>query len=319
MRLDARSRRFARGAHGSPSSRRARPLKGRSAVSIVGVEDEGVKSAVRRALRLIGGVRGIVKPGDKVLIKPNYMMPKHPRTAVTTDPRVVEAVADTVVEAGGNPIIGEGSVVGHDTGVSFRVVGAREISERTGVPLIDLNRDEAVEVEVPGGKALRSVKIARTVLECDRIIGVPKIKTHHSTLVTCCLKNMKGVIPGREKHVTHLSGLHQAIVDLNKVVKPDLSIVDGILSMEGPGPGFGRPVPTNLIVAGFDPVAVDSTVCRIMDIDPSDVLHIRLAAEQGLGVMEAGAIEIRGIGIEEAMRHFVRPPVTIASLEKFAY
>ena len=294
-------------------------MQRQSVVSIVEVEKRDVELAVEEAVALVGGIGKIVKSSDKVLIKPNYSMPRHPRTAVTTEPEVVAAVVDIVREAGGDPIIGEGSVVGHDTTVAFRVVGAEEISKRNDVPLIDLNKDEGVEVEIPGGKALKKIRIAKTVLECDIIINVPKIKTHHSTLVTCSLKNMKGVLPAREKHVTHLSGLHQAIVDLNKIVKPDLTVVDGVLSMEGNGPSFGKPVATNLIIAGFDPVAVDSTVCRIMGIDPSEVVHVRLAAEQGLGVIEPCAIEIRGVKVEAVGKCFMKPSIPMASLECIGY
>jgi len=294
-------------------------LKRQSVVSIIKVGEEGVEQAVEEALELVGGIRSVVKPGEKVLIKPNYSLPRHPSTAVTTAPEVVSAVVELVMEAGGDPVIGEGSVVGHYTTMAFRVAGAEEISKRYGVPLVDLNGDEGVEVEIPNGKALKKVRVAKTALECDTIINVPKIKTHHSTLVTCSLKNMKGVLPAREKHVTHFSGLHQAIVDVNKVVRPNLNVVDGVLSMEGNGPSFGKPVATNLIVAGFDPVAVDSTICRAMGIDPKEVIHIRLAAEQGLGIMDKGAIEVRGFKAEDMRRDFARPSVPMASMESFGY
>jgi len=294
-------------------------LKHQSVVSIIKVGEEGVGHAVEEALKLIGGIRSVVKPGEKVLIKPNYSLPRHHGTAVTTSPEVVSAVVELVMEAGGDPVIGEGSVVGHYTTMAFRVTGAEEIGKRYGVPLVDLNGDEGVEVEIPNGKALKKVRVAKTALECDAIINVPKIKTHHSTLVTCSLKNMKGVLPAREKHVTHLSGIHQAIVDVNKVVRPDLNIVDGVLSMEGNGPSFGKPVATDLIIAGFDPVAVDSTVCRAMGIDPKEVIHVWLAAEQGLGIMDQSAIEVRGFKMEDVRRNYARPSVPLASMESVGY
>lgn len=124
-----------------------------------------------------------------------------------------------------------------------------------------------------------------------------------NTGVTLGMKNMFGLLPGKYKGKYHLKGISKVVVDINTVLRPALTVIDGFVGMEGRGPSGGTPVQMNLIIAGTDPVATDATACRIMDINPFDISHIRKAYEKGLGSSEA---QIVGEKLETVKRAFKR-------------
>ncbi len=280
-------------------------------VSIVRVQDEDIEGAVRSAAKQAGGLDTLIGRGSTVLIKPNVLRPLESGTGILTDARVTEAVVKIAKER--NPrriIIGEGASVGYDfpdfrdTLDAFKMSGTEDVAQRCGVELIDLNRDQTVEVEIPDAYVMKKFTVAKTALEADVIISVPVLKTHVRTAITCSLKNMKGILPGLEKRRTHQCGLDRAIVDLNKAVKPHFTVVDAVNCMEGTWEYPRDRVNLNLVVAGADPVAVDTTCARIMRLDPAMVLHIQLAQEKGLGTADPSQIEVRGLRVEEVARRF---------------
>ncbi|MBC8229984.1 DUF362 domain-containing protein, partial [bacterium] len=230
-------------------------------VSIVRI-DNSVEVAVEEAVNLVGGLSAMVSPGDTVLIKPNCIREEPSYMGTTTNIQVIKAAVRLVKEAGAIPIVGEASGNQYDTEAVFKNLGLREALG--DVKVLDLDKEEIVNVNIKGAKALKRVGIAKAVLEADFIIGLPLLKTHMTTMITIGMKNMMGVLPQREKWNMHLSGLHQALVDLNRIVKPDLVIVDGVTGMEGLGPTIGTPVQMELILAGKDVVAVDSVGSAVM-------------------------------------------------------
>jgi len=280
-------------------------------VSIVRVQNEDIEGAVRSAVKQAGGLDALIGRDSIVLVKPNVLRPLESGTGILTDARVTEAVVKMTKERDPRRIIiGEGASVGYDfpdfrdTLDAFKMSGTEEVAQRCGVELIDLNRDESVEVEVPDAYVMKKFRVAKTALEADVIISIPVLKTHVRTAITCSLKNMKGVLPGLEKRRTHQCGLDRAIVDLNKAVKPDLTVVDAVNCMEGTWEYPRDRLTLNLIVAGADPVAVDATCARIMRLDPAMVLHIQLAQEKGLGTADPSEIEVKGLRVEEVARRF---------------
>jgi len=172
-------------------------------VSIVRVHHENVEDAVRKAVSLTDGFETVAWEGAKVLVKPNVALPAKTGTGIVTDARIVEAVTKLVVER--NPkrvVIGEGSSVGYDLPIRLdsihcmEAAGVGEVARKLGVELVDLNRDERVNVRTPDAFVMERFAIARTALEADVIISLPVIKTHIRTGITCGLKNMKGIIAG---------------------------------------------------------------------------------------------------------------------------
>lgn len=271
-------------------------------------------STVREAVELVGGLGELVTYRTRVLVKPNLVRPSESGTGVITDSRVTEAVCTLVLEQHpARVVIGEGAGYGYDvsgaradTLDAFMRSGTSGVAERLGIDYIDLNRDDAVDVAIPGCYVMDSVKIAKTVVESDVIISVPTLKTHRRTIVTLSLKNMKGVMPSREKRKTHQLGLERAIVDLNTLVKPDFTVVDGLVGLGGLWEGEDTEN-MNLILAGHDPVAVDAVGATIMGFDPSRILMLELAGERGLGTLDMTRIETRGERPAAVAKRFIDP------------
>jgi uncharacterized protein (DUF362 family) len=272
---------------------------------------EDVELAVRKAISLAGGLDEIVTRGSTVLVKPNVSSCERSGSGKVTDARVTEAVTKIVLEKRPKSVvIAEGSAVGYDfpdlqdTMKALEESGTKEVAEKLGVRLVDLNADRHREVEVPNPLIMNSVKIAETVLDSDVIISVPVMKTHIRTGVTLSLKNMKGSMPGAEKKKTHRLGLELAIADLNSVVRPHYSVVDGLVGMEGLWEYPDDCISMGLVGAGRDPVAVDSIFAQVMGVRPTDIMHLVYSQRKGLGIYDPGAIETVGLPVQEVRRQF---------------
>lgn len=253
-----------------------------------------------RALKLVRG-DVVIQPDERVLIKPNCVRPAAPETGVTTDGRVVDAVIEFLLGAGIRDIvIAEGGNPGTDK--AFRLTGLSEVAERRDVPLINLNEDEWEEIPIPGAAALERVRIARTVLDSDRIINVPKLKIHHMAQVTLSLKNLMGVIVDNRGRVMH-ERLHEKIVDLASMFRPALNVVDGIVGAEL-DEVVGEPVHSNVVIAGVDMVSVDAVGSAVMGLYPNDIRHVQMAAERGLGVARLDRIDVVGESIASVRTRF---------------
>jgi len=241
----------------------------------------------------------VLPKGKPVLIKPNYINAKHPSTGITTDSRVIEGVVKFLKQHHvKDVIIGEGSGFA-DTFKAFQVAGVDAIAEKWNVKLVDLNKDEFVEVRPANPLALKKAKIAKTVLE-STIISVPKLKPHRLARVTLSLKNMMGAVtPKGSMH----NPLSKKLVDLASIIKPSVAVIDGIIAGEGHETS-GNPVEMNLVIAGIDPVAVDAVGAAVMSIPPEKVKHLRLAKEIGLGTSDLKQIDILGEPIEKVKKKF---------------
>jgi uncharacterized protein (DUF362 family) len=257
-------------------------------------------SMTRQAFTLINA-DDVLHPDDRVLIKPNCVVPKPPTTGTTTDARVVEGVIAFAKACGVSHItIAEGGNPGTDR--AFEVTGLREIADRHDVPLININTDDAVPIEIPTAQALRQVMVSRTVLESTCIVNVPKLKIHHMTQVTLSIKNLMGVIVGNRGAIMH-PHIDTKLVDLARVIRPALNIVDGLIGAEM-DETYGRPVPVGVVIAGTDMVAVDTVGAAVMGVVPSTVRHLQLATEQGLGIGEIAKIEVCGEDISAVATRF---------------
>jgi uncharacterized protein (DUF362 family) len=265
-----------------------------------------IQGAIRKAIDLIGGLDDIISRKDLVLINPSWVAPPtDPQSAVITSPEVTRAVADIVRDFGAMPIIAESSAVGVDTEKVIANSGYEEL-RREGYEVIDLKSRPTVTVNIQGGEVLKTVETFDLVARADVIISLPKMKTHDQTEITCSLKKLKGLVSDEQKRRMHKIGVFKGVVDVNMLLKPRLSIVDAILCQEGLGPIFGRPVEMDLIIAGKDPVAVDSICGQIMGYEPGEVLITKFAAERGVGVMDNELIELVGEPLENVRRRFMR-------------
>jgi len=277
---------------------------------------EEIDAAVRQAVSLAGGLQDVVRSGDTVVIKPNLVVARPPDSGATTDPRVCRAIADMVRERGGRAVIAESSFVGLDTEAAIETAGYAQL-RRDGYEVMDLKNKavERVTVPVPHGKALKEVLLPRIVVEADAVITVPKMKTHDQSGATLGVKNMKGILPDVWKRKFHrVYGVFQSTADLLTVVKPSLSVVDGIVAMQGVGPAFGEAVEMNLIIAGKDVVAVDAVTGAAMGFQVEEMGCVREAAHMGLGTADLAEIDVTGEPLAAVRRRFKRSEEAIGEV-----
>ncbi|MFA5772337.1 MAG: DUF362 domain-containing protein [Thermoplasmata archaeon] len=284
-----------------------------SIVSIVKCEDYAkADAAVRKAAELIGGMKKIVKKDDTVLLKPNVLMPKPPEAAVTTHPEIIRTMINLVKEAGGIPVIGDGCGSAYSTSTAFKASGIEEIANENGVELINFEKSGMYKLDNPNGEILKSVIVAKPVIDADVIISLPKLKTHMLTIYTGAVKNFYGAIPSTMKRHTHYTAtssekFSEAVVDIYSMIKPDMAIMDGILGMEGSGPSAGKPIKSNLIAAGYDCVSVDAVCSAIIEFEPLKIHTTRIASSRGLGEGRLENIEIVGESIKNVKIRFKKP------------
>ena len=269
-----------------------------TSVSIVRcTEYDGTKvlAAVRRAVDLLGGIGTVVRPGDRVLIKPNLLKSSPPEAAVTTHPEIVRAVIRLVREAGGRPTVGDSPGIG-DLRRVCRKAGLLAVLAEEGVELADFETAAGLK----GQGRFQRFEVARSASDADVIINLPKLKTHGMTVLTGAVKNLFGCIPGTRKVQWHFNtgvnreAFMQMLVDLSALLKPRLSIMDAVVGMEGNGPGSGDPRKIGILLAGADPVAVDAVAGAIVGIDPEQLPVLRAAAAAKVGETVLERITISG-------------------------
>ena len=176
--------------------------------------------------------------------------------------------------------------------------------ERNGVEYVNLRHvKDRVKLDIPDAETLNSITVPRIVTE-SAIVSAAKLKTHMSTTVTLGMKNMFGLLPHKLKGKYHVKGISGVIVDINTILKPALTVIDGFVAMEGRGPSDGTPVQMDLIIAGTDTVATDATACRVMGFDPHEISHVHRAYEKGLGNIDD--VQILGEKLEYVVRPFLR-------------
>jgi len=271
----------------------------RTKVSVISCRDykaESLDRSIGESLELIGGLDKFVKPGMKVLLKPNLLSAKSPDRAITTHPELVASVAREVRKSGADVIVGD-SPGGAKRGVKrvWENTGMLAMAKRENLELVNFEATGVVKFEING----RAYYLAKPAIEADLIISLPKLKTHVLTLMTGGVKNMFGLIPGFRKGEYHKKAprpheFAQIVVDILSLRPPALTIMDAVLTMEGDGPSSGSPRWTNLILASADPVAIDVVASDIIGLQPDTVPTTKLAAEAGLGIGWIEALEIVG-------------------------
>jgi len=184
------------------------------------------KYMVLKVLEDINIVKDIPAKDSKIGIKPNLVLAKPAESGATTSPELVEGLIEYLLSHGfKNITILEGSWVGDRTSRAFDVCGYTDISKKYNIPLVDLQKDKYTDYHVKG----INLSLCNKIMELDYLINMPVLKGHCQTNITCALKNLKGCIPDKEKRRFHTMGLHKPIAYLNKALKQDLIIVDGLI------------------------------------------------------------------------------------------
>ena len=281
---------------------------------------------VREAVNLAGGLTGKIKLGDHVVIKPNLFAPYPP--PISVDRRVVASMVKMAREAGAGRVtviegVSMGTLMkrvrpsltpcamsrGFKTSEVMRMLGITKAVEEAGGEVLGAEDAEKVEVDIPGGIALHRVNYPKVVLDADYFINLPAMKTHTMTMVTLSIKNLQGLLDERGRYYSHRDDLQQHMVDISKIRKPDLVLLDGLLAMEGDGAGEGgKAVEMGVIMAGTDTVALDCIASMCMGIEnPLIVSTTRLAGHDGLGTANPFLIDVVGTPVSEVKRKFQLP------------
>lgn len=272
------------------------------------------RRAVDEAIELLGGMRKFIKPGNKVVIKPNYVMKKKPGEAATTHPEFLHAVICAAEEAGGRVTIAE------SPGGPYNVQALKSVYSECGAyeavngTNAVLNTDTSfTEVSYPDGHTVKNIPIINPILDADVIISLPKLKTHAMTAYTGAVKNLFGTIPGTHKAELHFrlnerTAFCSMLVDLYECVKPTLSIMDGIWGMEGNGPTSGKSRHIGLVLAAENGHALDLAACRIIDYSPDEVETVHEAILRGLCAENADELDVLGEDINNLIiKDFEKP------------
>jgi uncharacterized protein (DUF362 family) len=283
-------------------------------VSVVKTDENRIDEAVNKTVDLISGLEAI-KGKKNVSIKPNLCTPKSSASGATTDRRIVEALVrkiNSVMSCKINIVETNNSKASADQ--TFDYLGYDALSQRyKNVRCVNLSKDAKVRVHI-NGEIFSSMRVPESMIFSDCLISVAKLKTHVDYLYTGVLKNQYGFLLG--PRAQYHGFMSKAITDLNRFYKPDLSIIDGVIGMEGFGPTDGAPKHVGVLIASKDPVAADAVAARIIGIKPSRIGYLKHAKKKGIGTWEN--IEVVGCNVDEVVTSFAFIPTKYYYFGKFS-
>ncbi len=260
-------------------------------------DSRSVAAAVKACLGDIGGLESLIKPGDKVLLKPNLLKSAGPSEAVVTHPRVVEEVAKLVIDLGAKPSIGDSPPLGNLARVLSRS-GYDAFMAKLGIKPTPFK--EKITLEFPENRLFKRIDLAKEVFEFDAVINLPKLKTHAQMGLTLGVKNLFGTVIGADKASWHmragkdLDSFATVLVQIYEKVAPAVTIIDAVLGMEGYGPTSGDPRPLGFIASSRDAVAMDAVVCSLVGFGVENLRTCVVGAGQGVGIADRAQIEVLG-------------------------
>jgi uncharacterized protein (DUF362 family) len=260
--------------------------------------------------------------GKRVLLKPNAGRIAHAGSGIVTHPQVVAAAIDVFLEAGAEKVaIGESPIVGVKALEAFGGMDVTTVAHQRKCQLIDMDVRPFVEVALPEGVAIQSLRVCPEVLEYDLVVSIPVMKMHMHTGVTLSVKNMKGCLWRRSKVQLHMlppvdggndKPIDIAIADMSWALRPHLAVIDGTVGMEGLGPSAGVPKPLDAVVVSADAFAADAVACRLMGTEAEEIAHLRIGAERGYGVIDMAQIKVTPDHWRDWVVPFAPPPENLA-------
>ncbi|HBQ64145.1 MAG TPA: iron-sulfur protein [Clostridiales bacterium] len=288
-----------------------------------------IDAALSQLLAPLGGMKAFVRPGERILIKPNLLMGMPPERAVSTHPEIIRAVAAEVLRAGGRPVIADspGGItrpgqLDHVYRISGMAEAARRASlEGEGEVVLDRGGKNG-EHFFPEGRIIRTAPVIRAFLDADRVINVCKLKTHVMMHLTGAVKNLFGVVAGRAKVDFHLRFRNYdifagALLDISQMVHPVLNIMDAVVGMEGMGPSNGKPRQTGFLLASPDACALDLAAAYLVGMRPEEVPTLRVAHDRGLAPMDPSRLRIVGGSLKDHVVKDYKKPARIFQVEGY--
>ena len=270
----------------------------------VDYEAARVEAALEKNLSGLGGMEIFVRKGERVLLKPNFIAAKDRDKAVQTDPAVLLGVAKMVKDAGGKPFIAD-SPAWNNVKSCIKALELEEPLRKLGVEYRQMDAPKRVLID--GTK----VGISRVALEADKIINMPKLKSHQQLVATFAVKNVFGCVCGKEKAWWHFARgkepekFCKLLIGIYKLLRPALTIIDGVVAMEGQGPIRGRPRLLGYLVSGIDPIACERICCDLIQVDPEALPILQTARRIGFGCGDLNRIQVIGdAGLNKACADF---------------
>jgi uncharacterized protein (DUF362 family) len=240
----------------------------------------------------------------EIVFKPDFSAPLPPHAGVTTHPQVLEGALEYFQEHCRRMVVVESQSDASTASENFRSSGAQQVCQEFGARFVDLDHDILIPLQKEMA-FLRNPHLPRTVLRGDLLVNLPVMKTHPLTTVSLGLMNLLGLLPGPKAR--YHPRIDDVVCDLLRILKPDLTLLDGTVGLEGAGSHGGRHKRMDLLLASEDCVSLDVTACRIMGVNPFQVEHIVKAGYQGLGESLPQEIEVVGEKIEDVRNRFLLP------------
>lgn len=254
-----------------------------------------ISKAIATNFELLGGLEKFVKPGDTVLLKPNFIAPRRRRYATQTDPAVIVETAKLLKDFGARPFVGDSPAWGDVFGC-VKALKLEEPLKTLSVPVKQLNKPQLCRI----GRHNTKVGISSAALDADVIINLPKFKTHQQLVATFAVKNMFGCVSGKRKALWHFSkgkkesDFCEFLIDIFNFLKPAVTIIDGITAMDRRGPIRGRARPLGWIIGGTEPLALETICCRLVNIKTNELPILKTARQLGMPCPDEDRIEILG-------------------------
>jgi len=280
--------------------------------------EAAVFDAVKQAIDQVGGITAFVQPEQRVLLKLNLLRASEPNEAICTHPAVVKALVRLVQSAGGIPIIGD-SPGGPFTTSMMRSVykksGMWTVAEQTGA---ELNWDFAkTQLSHPDGHLVKRLDVGTYVTTADVVISLAKLKTHGFMQFTGATKILFGVIPGTLKLGYHAKfpereRFGDMLIDIVTLIRPALSLMDGIVGMDGEGPSAGDPFEIGALLASTDAMALDVVAANLVGMDVHSIYPLQAAIERHLTTGDVADIDILGASRSDFAIQGFRVPETHA-------
>lgn len=285
-------------------------------------DEEKVYTLLKQGLYLVGGVEALIPKDAKILLKPNLLKRAEVEKAVITHPVVVGAFARILRENGYEQIVLADSCGHGTTQAVIRGTGMDTYLEKYQIPAIDYS--EGIKVDYPQGIQAKEFILPKELLEQNCVISLSKMKTHALERITGAVKNSYGFVYGFHKAKGHTQypsadSFARMLIDLNKCVAPKLYVMDGIVAMEGNGPGSGDPVQMNVMLMSTDPVALDSVFSRLVYLKPEMVPTNYHGEKMGLGTWKGEEITLLTpdgeISMSEAVKRYGNPQFNVDRTE----
>jgi uncharacterized protein (DUF362 family) len=258
--------------------------------------------AIEKQLSFMGGLEKFVTRGESVLLKPNFIAPKSRRHATQTHPEVILQMARMLKDIGAKPFVGD-SPAWSNTFACVKALRLEEPLRKMDVPVKQLDRPKWLKICTNNLK----IGISSVALEADKIINLPKFKSHQQLVATFAVKNMFGCVSGKQKAFWHFANggskrlFCEFLIEIYKMLSPAFTLIDGITAMDELGPIRGRARPLGLLVGGTEPVSCEVVCAKLVGFEPNNIPIVKTAHEIGFGNSQLSNIEVLGESMNDCL------------------